>query len=294
MTFDLEQSQIRFNTAGYSCWRSGMKYSHNWQHKMLTDQDLWVIMEGHGQIELRDGPAELCSGRCIWMRPSHSYAVEQDPENPLKIHWFHFDTLDRQGQVQYPGLDSIPEYFHGGGSMNVMLMARTLFRVFKMQQASQGRAVAEHRNALLAQILKSLLMMALYEMRPGRPATSEVPEAEIAQNAAWYLDEVTDQITPVSQLAERFHVSRNRFTRIFREYWGITPQDYQINSRMNQAKHLLESTDLSISNIAMELGYADHYFFARQFKQKVGITPGKFREKRNDFNSKDISDNTGE
>ena len=52
---------------------------------------------------------------------------------------------------------------------------------------------------------------------------------------------------------------------------------------MNQAKHLLESTDLSISSIAMELGYADHYFFARQFKQKVGITPGKFREKRNDF-----------
>ena len=93
-----------------------------------------------------------------------------------------------------------------------------------------------------------------------------------------YLDEVTGQIIPVAELAGKFHLSRNQFTRIFTSYWGITPSEYQIRSRINQAKYLLGSTDLSIRAIAAELGYADHYFFARQFKQKTGVTPGQFRE----------------
>ena len=269
MSFDWDQCTVRFNSAGYSCWRPGRKFSNNWKQRILTDQDLWIICDGQGRIELSDMDSELCSGRIVWMRPGHFYEVEQDPDFPLKLYWFHFDLLDRENQLLFPSLQTIPEYFHSPYGMNAMLLARTLFRLFKIWHGRNGLPV-------LQQLLKSILM--LIESDAGKPDCAATPHSDIAENAAQYLDEVTSQITPVAELAGKFHLSRNQFTRIFTSYWGITPQNYQINSRINQAKYLLGSTDLSIRDIAMELGYADHYFFARQFKQKTGVTPRRFRE----------------
>ena len=275
MSFDWDQCTVRFNSAGYSCWRPGRKFSNNWKQRILTDQDLWIICDGHGRIELSDMDAELGSGRMVWMRPGHFYEVEQDPEHPLKLYWFHFDLLDRKNRFLFPSIQVIPEYFHSPNGMHAMLLARTLFRLFKKMRGKNDPSKASY----LQQLLKSVLM--LIESEAGEPDLTTVPHSDIAEDAAQYLDEVTGQIIPVAELAGKFHLSRNQFTRIFTSYWGITPSEYQIRSRMNQAKYLLGSTDLSIRAIAAELGYADHYFFARQFKQKTGVTPGKFRDEGN-------------
>ena len=159
----------------------------------------------------------------------------------------------------------------------LLLLARTLFRIFRSFQA-RGASADTGRQSILAQQLRVILMLVAADMIPGRPPASGLRNSDIARQAAWFLDEVSDRITPVTELAGKFHLSRNQFTRIFRSFWGISPSEYQIRSRMNQAKYLLSSTDLSIRDIAAELGYADHYFFARQFKQKTGVTPGQFRE----------------
>ena len=272
MSFDWDQCTVRINSAGYSCWRMGRKFSNYWKQRILTDQDLWIICDGHGRIELSDMDAELCSGRMIWMRPGHFYEVEQDPDHPLKLYWFHFNLLDQKNQLLFPSTQTIPEYFQSPYGMHAMLLARTLFRLSKLKRGKDGSSNASY----LPQLLKSVLM--LIESEAGKPDLAAVPHSDIAEDAAQYLDEVTGQIIPIAELAGKFHLSRNQFTRIFTSYWGITPQNYQINSRINQAKYLLGSTDLSIRAIAAELGYADPYFFARQFKQKTGVTPGQFRE----------------
>ena len=277
MAFDWNRWRIRFNTAGYSSWYYGRKYSVHWRHRQLTDQDLWVISEGHGRILLADGDAELCAGRVVWMRPGHYYEVEQQPDNPLKIHWFHFDMLDAEGRLFFPEFGEIPEYFHSGGNMNVMLLARTLFRIFCLYKVS-GKIPESGGQPILDQQLQVILMLVAADMIPGRPPAAGIRNSDIARQAAWFLNEVSDRITPVTELARQFHLSRNQFTRVFRSFWGISPSEYQIRNRMNQAKYLLSSTDLSIRDIAAELGYADHYFFARRFKQKIGVTPGKFRD----------------
>lgn len=277
MAFDWDHWGIRFNVAGYSSWHYGWKYSVHWKHRLVTDQDLWVISEGHGRILLADGDAELCAGRVVWMRPGHYYEVEQQPDDPLKIHWFHFDMLDAEGRVYFPDYSEIPEYFHSGGDMNVMLLARTLFRIFCSYKV--GEEIPEFgSHPILNYQLQVILMLVVSDMIPGRAPAAGIRNSDTARQAAWFLDEVTDRITPVTELARKFHLSRNQFTRKFRSFWGISPLEYQIRNRINQAKYLLNSTDLSIRDIAAELGYADHYFFARQFKQRTGITPGQFRE----------------
>ena len=277
MAFNWDNWGIRLNIAGYSSWNYGWKYSVHWKHRQLTDQDLWVITEGQGRILLADGEAELSAGSVIWMRPGHYYEVEQQPDNPLKIHWFHFDMFDAEGKIYFPNYNEVPEYFHSSDNMNVMLLSQTLFRIYRSYQVS-GKLSESQSWSILAQQLRVILMLTLSDMLSGKRPIAVPKNSNIPRQAAWFLDEVSNQITPITELAQRFHLSRNQFSRIFRAFWGISPSEYQIKNRINQAKYLLSTTDLSIQDIAKELGYADHYFFARQFKQKTKLTPGRFRE----------------
>lgn len=62
----------------------------------------------------------------------------------------------------------------------------------------------------------------------------------------------------------------------FPKYFGCSLEKYRISIRINRAKSMLLSENLSIKEVAYELGYCDVYSFCRQFKQQEGIPPGKF------------------
>lgn len=93
--------------------------------------------------------------------------------------------------------------------------------------------------------------------------------AATALHAAMYIEEASSHFLEVGKLAKKFGLSRNRFTKVFTDYWQISPQEYLINYRISHAKNLLVNTAQTIGEIAARLGYSDHYFFARQFKAKT-------------------------
>jgi AraC-like DNA-binding protein len=66
--------------------------------------------------------------------------------------------------------------------------------------------------------------------------------------------------------------------RRFKQHTGRSPQQFVIDTRMQAAHFLLLDSNLSISQIALRLGYVDVYFFSRQFKQHHGIGPAAFRK----------------
>lgn len=79
------------------------------------------------------------------------------------------------------------------------------------------------------------------------------------------------------EIAGKVGMSHERFRKVFKEQAGITPGQYRIRCRMDKAKALLNNRALSLSEIAMELGYPDVFSFSRQFRQQAGIPPGRYR-----------------
>ena len=106
----------------------------------------------------------------------------------------------------------------------------------------------------------------------------ESRHALLAIQAAEYLDSNINTFVSIEDIANEFHICRNHFTRIFSEFWHCSPQQYQIHLRIPRAKNMLEKTDNTMVEIASELGYADHYFFSRQFSQQTGMSPGSYRK----------------
>ena len=59
------------------------------------------------------------------------------------------------------------------------------------------------------------------------------------------------------------------------------PLDYLARLRIEEAKKLLVSSDMSIQDISYSVGYVDVHVFIRWFKKYVGTTPGKYRKEYN-------------
>ncbi len=75
-------------------------------------------------------------------------------------------------------------------------------------------------------------------------------------------------------------LSYSRLRNLFRSTYGISPGDYRIQVRIEQACALLETTRDSIQEIADQLGYTDAFTFSKQFKQRIGVAPNHFRNRK--------------
>jgi AraC-like DNA-binding protein len=81
----------------------------------------------------------------------------------------------------------------------------------------------------------------------------------------------------LEQMAKQAHLSRTSLLRVFRQATGKSPIDYLIGLRIEGAKRLLRRSDLAMTDIALETGFGDSNYFARQFRLITGTTPSAYR-----------------
>jgi AraC family transcriptional regulator len=82
----------------------------------------------------------------------------------------------------------------------------------------------------------------------------------------------------LADLAQMGGFSRFHFARLFKQSFGLTPHQYVLNRRIERAKHLLQTSDLCIVEIALQCGFAHQSHLSRHFKRRVGLSPKAFRQ----------------
>lgn len=83
--------------------------------------------------------------------------------------------------------------------------------------------------------------------------------------------------SPIAAMLQVAQLPERSFIRRFRDATGMTPLEYVHALRLEEAKQMLETGDLSIEALANEVGYEDASFFGRLFRRKVGLTPAQYR-----------------
>jgi AraC family transcriptional regulator len=81
-------------------------------------------------------------------------------------------------------------------------------------------------------------------------------------------------------LAQQAGFSPYHFARLFRQTTGETPHRYVRRERLAYARRLLESTKLSLAEVAVESGFGDQSYFTRVFKGALQVTPAVYRRER--------------
>ena len=83
----------------------------------------------------------------------------------------------------------------------------------------------------------------------------------------------------IQDIADYCGLDRSYLSKLFKSATNYSPQEYLIHVRMNKAKKLLKTEELSIQNIAYSVGYPDPFAFSKIFKREVGMSPSAYREK---------------
>lgn len=93
-----------------------------------------------------------------------------------------------------------------------------------------------------------------------------------------YMDNHINDNVKMSTLAELVFRSESQTIRIFKQIYGMTPYNYLLGMRIKSAQQLLEQTNLSIKEVAYNLGFSDEHYFSHLFKAKTGKTPTNYRK----------------
>ena len=80
----------------------------------------------------------------------------------------------------------------------------------------------------------------------------------------------------VEQVAKKCAVSASLLRGLFMERLGISPIQYRMSMKMKKAMYLIESTDMTVSEIAEQLSFFDAAYFCKVFKAQTGMTPAQY------------------
>ena len=224
--------------------------------RAISDFDLWFVAAGRGEVRLRNQVIALQTGLCFVWRPGDAPLATHEASHPLQVFACHFDWLNQSEEL--PQFQTV---------FDQHFFELSAHRASELWARGDARGCEEARR-----LIEALLWQLRDENLHPRVASDERMENLAATlqsdwGRAWNLDE----------MARRVHLSRAQLVRRFRARYGAAPMQWQNAQRIEAARHLLLETDWTLDVIARQLGWSDAAFFSRQFKAKIGVSPGHLR-----------------
>lgn len=180
---------------------------------------------------------------------------------PMEMYFVHFDG---------PTARELCDAILRAGSFvpkNLNRCRDTLVELFE-QTARGGPVEAAIANRMLVNILTEFLLPS------GRGAAAG--STMIDDIRSYILDNLDKDLT-LESLSRRANLSTYHFARTFKRHVGVSPHDFLIDARINLAAFYLKSSEESIKSIAYVCGFSNESTFCTTFKNRVGLTPSKYR-----------------
>lgn len=186
------------------------------------------------------------------------------------VSWFHRDDfLDR-----FEGLEPVSD--------RIFVVDRDRLTCSGGVSAAHLAAFIVERHLGRARAAKSLHIMIIDEALAGERPQPGMPIALATDNplvktALLAMQQSIDAPLSVGRVVSRLGVSRRKLERHFRESLRMTPSEADRLIRVEQAKHLLKTTNRSATRIAADTGFCDLPHLIKVFRTVVGTTPEAFR-----------------
>lgn len=240
---------------------------------MLVVYERGVRDDGCTVIEgLPDSALHDCRRKLIFVPAGHKYHDWHVPRTLSRVLFFYLDpgqlaTTSQPAQLSSP-LTPRP-FFEDSALMETALKLATVIE-------SGG---SEHRPYVEA--LGVVLVHELLRINTrGREAQARISGGLAAwqrRKAVAYIEEHLAEPLSLAALAQLVGLSSCYFCRAFRQSFGMPPQRYQLNQRIERAKTLLAKHAASVTDVGYAVGYSDTSSFSTAFRRVSGLTPSAYR-----------------
>jgi AraC-like DNA-binding protein len=151
---------------------------------------------------------------------------------------------------------------------------------------SARRDIDDDQEAAKASIARATILL---KVERERMTTSALQEAGPGQLAGWqvhrlkaFIDDHLDETIHITDLATIARRSAAYFCRAFKRTFGETPHSYVVRRRLHRAQHLMLTSDLALSEVALSCGFTDQAHLCRLFRRTSGQSPAVWRRERRD------------
>lgn len=228
-----------------------------------------IVLDGHGVFTDNQGHKhEIKEGMGFQRIPEMNHQFEIPKDQFYSEFFLH---IPRAFYLE------MKEYGFANEKNEVLLVDPLVNAVNHVYQLADKIKVSH--DIQLPSLLLELCSFAFELLQKSKEIKTPSLHQEMIYAACEKLNKNFHESVLLPEMAQSFHLSYERFRKIFREVMGVPPGDYRIRSRIQYAQNLLLERKKNVNEIADQLGYPDVFTFSKQFKKMVGSSPEKFVKK---------------
>jgi len=254
-------------------WRAA---KFEWRDQTSPDYRVFFLLDGTLDLAIAGHPEQVISPSVLLLDPSVTATGKGQLREVLAVNLAAQMVVDCALRMRLVSSETA-----------VVFPRRLLRGEEKLSQLGQALAaeVAMEdvgREIVIAALIEQLLVHLLRHHSTMR-RSSELELSRVGlidrriRRAAELMQARLDEDLTLKDIAAASYLSPFHFSRLFKKLTGTTPLAYLGSQRIARARLLLAQSDLSITQIAAQVGYGSGSHFTKAFRQATGLTPKQFR-----------------
>lgn len=250
---------------------SSAKYSGDWHSTPHTHScsELFYVIGGVGQFYIEGETYPVSTNDLVIVNPNIEHTEISFNSNPLEYIVLGVEGLELS--VNDEGEDRYCIVNFRGIRDSVLLCLQNILR--EIEEKAPGY------DTVCQDLIEVLF---IYLTRQTNFSTTMTPirktSSRLCATVRHYIDEHFKENINLDMLAQITHVSKYYMVHAFSEEYGISPMNYMVSKRIEEAKHLLKNDDYTLALISRMLGFSSPSYFSQAFKKATGMTPNAYRK----------------
>lgn len=233
-----------------------------------THAELFYILGGKGTFVLEDRSRSVEKDDLVVVNPRIQHHEESDAADPLEYIVLGVDGLElnsaNDNQQQLHVINLAPSGIPIQAYLDEMLQ--------ELQDQIPGYETI--CQDLLEVLLLRVMRYSHYSAQP-LPTVKRVSKECVA--ARRYIEEHFRESLSLDQLAQIIHINKFHLVHSFTKAFGFSPINYLLSLRLQECRYLLQSTDMSMTQISQAVGFSSACYFSQVFHKATGMSPREYR-----------------
>jgi AraC-like DNA-binding protein len=239
--------------------------------RILKEYQLIYIPKGSGYFESESCKRQkITAGTMIFLFPNEWHTYEPDKDTGWVEYWVGFRGVHIDNRIKAGFFSPKKAVFHLGFSSAII----SLYEEILTHAAEEKSGYQQLISSIVLYVLGLVWFMYRNESFNDSFAVIKINEARAIMKQA-----IDEDISP-KEIAENLGVGYSWFRKMFKKYVDVSPAFYQANLKFLRSKELLDTTDLSITEIAYKLNFESVGKFSTFFHKREGIPPLMYRKEK--------------
>jgi AraC-like DNA-binding protein len=253
-------------------WRT---YDYLLERKKTKLHVLAYVTSGSGMLQIGEKKQELKPGMLFQVWPGNYLKITTGAADLLSFYSVHFwyGVVRWQGMqgMWHPGEGPLPfsECMKVSAGTDMYNSFADLFKTWSAKEASR----VWEANIRFLHIIKTAVDCSVMQRSAEEASGARAVREALAYIKLHYKEPLTRE-----KIARHVSLSPAYFSSLFKSHTGYTPVEYIHRLRLDRARQLLRTTDLSVREVAEQVGFADSFYFTRLFTKDTGISPREYRQ----------------